>query len=150
METTIKNQSRFHLSDKTKAIIVDVITYLFVLLFVYTAYHKFDGMRSFIQILSLSPLTGNYSTFLGWTIPLVESLISFLLIIPYTKRIGLIGSLLLMISFTSFLIYGILSGSELPCKCGGVISTMSWQQHIWFNLGFIILAILGIKLYKTE
>lgn len=150
METTLKNRSRFQLSDKTKAIIVDVITYLFVLLFVYTAYHKFTGMRTFIQILSYSPLTGNYSAIIGWTVPLVESLISLLLIIPFTKRIGLIASLLLMITFTSFLIYGLLSGSNLPCHCGGVISTMSWQQHIWFNLAFIILALIGIKTYKKE
>jgi hypothetical protein len=150
MERALSNSSRFHMSDKAKGIIVDVIVYLFLLMFVYTAYSKFTTMKGFIKVLSLSPLTGNYSAVIGWGIPLIEAILSILLIIPFTKKIGLLTSLFLMISFTVFLIYGVLSGINLPCHCGGVISYMSWEQHIWFNISFIILAIIALKLYKKE
>ncbi|MBB2148482.1 MauE/DoxX family redox-associated membrane protein [Pedobacter gandavensis] len=150
METTLRKTSRFHLSEKAKEIIVDIITYLFILLFVYTAYSKFKTIDSFKIILERSPLTGPYHDFIAWAVPIVETLISALLIIPFTKRIGLYASLLLMVLFTGFLTYGILSGSQLPCHCGGVISSLTWQQHIWFNISFIILAILGLYLNKKS
>lgn len=148
METTLNKPTRFHIPEKTKKIIVDIVIYLFIALFIYTAHSKLTGMRGFKTILSRSPLTGNFSNVIAWFVPLIEIAISVLLIIPLTKKIGLYASLILMTAFTVFLTYGILSGSTLPCHCGGVISTMTWQQHIWFNLTFIILAITSIKLYK--
>jgi hypothetical protein len=39
--------------------------------------------------------------------------------------------------------------TKLPCTCGGVISKMSWPQHVLFNSGFMILAIVGIQLEKN-
>lgn len=148
METTMIKSSRFQMSDKTKSIIFEVITYLFVLLFVYTAYSKFTTIDSFAIILGRSPLTGAFSTLIAWMIPITESLIAIALIIPITKRVGLYASLFLILSFTGFLVYGILSGSKLPCHCGGVINSFSWREHIWFNIAFIFLAIYGLILYK--
>ena len=148
METTLNKQGKVIFTDKTKGIIVDIIIYLFVALFVYTAASKFSTMESFKIILSRSPLTGNYSTFIAWSAPIIESIIVLFLLIPSTKKIGLYASLFLMILFTSFLLYGILSGSTLPCHCGGVISSMSWQEHVLFNIGSIVLAIMAIVLTR--
>lgn len=150
METTLNENPRLHLSDNSKRIIVDVIIYLFVALFVYTAESKFMTMKSFESILSRSPLTAPFSIIIAWAVPIIEILISILLLIPNCKKLGLIFSLTLMSLFTVFLTYGIVSGSKLPCHCGGLISSMTWQQHIWLNIGFIILAIIGLKLYKKE
>lgn len=150
METTMNKQSKMILSEKTKRIIADVTIYLFIALFVYTAYSKFKTIEDFKIILGRSPLIGSFNVFVAWTVPIVEIIIVTFLLIPLTKRLGLFASLATMIGFTTFLIYGILSGSKLPCHCGGVISSLSWQEHIWFNIGFIILAIIGLKLYKKE
>lgn len=149
METTIEKPRRFYLSAKTKRVIIDVITYLFVALFVYTAYSKFTTIDDFKNILSRSPLTGSYSVFISWAVPIVECALAALLLFPFTNKIGIIASLVLMILFTSFLTYGILSGSKLPCHCGGVISSMTWTEHILFNVSFIILAIIGLFLNKN-
>ncbi|MCD0489697.1 hypothetical protein LPB86_15755 [Pedobacter sp. MC2016-14] len=143
---TILQKPLFRLSEKTKDLIVDIIIYIFLALFIYTAASKFQTQDGFEKILRRSPLTGSYSSFISWSVPISETIISFLLLIPSTKRIGLYASLAIMVIFTCFLIYGILVGSRLPCHCGGVISSLSWKQHIWFNLLFIAAAITGIKL----
>lgn len=148
METTLSKKSWLHLSGKTKGIIVDVIVYLFVLLFVYTAASKFMTMKGFETILSRSPVTGPYSQFLAWGVPSIEIIISLFLLLPRWKKLGLISALVLMVLFTAFLTYGILSGSQLPCHCGGVISSMTWKEHIFFNGGLIILAITALALCK--
>ncbi|WP_316819264.1 MauE/DoxX family redox-associated membrane protein [Pedobacter nyackensis] len=150
METTLNKQPRILISDKTKKIIVDVIAYLFIALFIYTAASKIMTYREFETVLHRSVLIGNYSSIIAWLIPTVEIIISTLLLIPLTKRIGLIASLGLMTVFTLYLIYMINSGSKLSCTCGGFVSSLSWKAHIWFNISFIILALIGINLYKKE
>lgn len=148
METTLHKQSRFALSDKTKEAICDGISYLFIALFLYTAVSKLMTFESFQHVLGRSPLIGHYNTFVAWTIPVTEIVVSVFLLIPNVKKIGLYLSLLLMLTFTIYLIYMLMSGSQLPCHCGGVISTMSWKEHIIFNAGFILLAIVGITTQK--
>lgn len=148
MQISLHNQPRLHLSAKHREIITDIAIYLFVALFMYTAASKFLTIKSFASTLAKSPLIGSYSLFVAWAIPTVEVLISLLLIVPSAKRIGLYASFALMTLFTGYLTYMVFSGVELPCHCGGVISRMTWQQHIWFNLGFVALAIAGITANK--
>lgn len=148
METTLKKHRRFFISDQNKQIIVDIIIYLFVALFIYTAASKIMTYEKFSVMLHRSVLIGAYSSTIAWFVPTIEIIISTLLIIPATKKIGLIASLGLMLVFTIYLIYMVNSGSKLSCTCGGFISTLSWKQHIWFNIGLIILAVTGLKLYK--
>ncbi len=146
----MNKRSRFYLSDKTRGFIVDVIVYLFVGLFIYTAASKVMDYKNFESTLKGSVLIGNYNTIVAWMVPTSEIIMSILLIVPITKRNGLICSLGLMTIFTTYLIYMIVSGVKLVCSCGGVVSSLSWQEHIWFNIGFIILAIIGLVLYKKE
>jgi hypothetical protein len=39
----------------------------------------------------------------------------------------------------------LLSGSHLPCTCGGIISDVGWKEHLYFNGLFIIISILSIR-----
>lgn len=138
----------FYINPKTREIIMDVAAYLFIILFMYTAANKLFTVNAFASTLAKSPLVGSLNMTIAWTIPLIEIAISILLIFPVARKIGLRASLLLMIIFTVYLAYMVFSGSKLPCHCGGVISTMTWQQHIWFNIGFILLAITGLAVHK--
>jgi len=129
---------------KAKGILVEVIVYLFVLLFVYTAASKLMEIDNFKRVLVHYPLIGSMSNVIAYLVPATEFLISLLLIVPMTRRIGLLSSLMLMMSFMIYIIYMLVSGSELPCSCGGIISKLSWQQHIWFNSVFVVLSLIGI------
>jgi hypothetical protein len=150
-QTTLKKRFNFHLSDKTKALIVDFAVYAFIFLFLYTAINKIWKFKSFVFVMGHMPVVGEtFGTFIGYFIPTIEIIISILLIIPKTKRLGLLTALILMISFTLYLIFMFFYAKHLPCNCGGVISRMTWGQHIWFNIAFILLAGIGYKLNRDN
>ena len=144
METTLRKQPRLYLSEKTKEIIVDCICYAFIILFVYTASSKLQDYNTFQSGLHNSVLLKPYSATLAWLIPAAEIFISVFLIIPKTRRQGLVSSLLIMIAFTSYLIYMVSYGGPKTCGCGGVIQSLTWVQHIWFNITFIFLASIAL------
>lgn len=146
MQITLNNRQGLQISAKTREIIVDITVYLFIILFMYTAASKILTVKSFASTLAKSPLIGSYNMIVAYAIPIVEIIISIVLIFPFIRKAGLYASFLLMTVFTAYLAYMVLSGNKLPCHCGGVISTMTWQQHIWFNLGFVALAIIGLTI----
>lgn len=133
---------------KSRKIILDMIVYLFVLLFVYTAASKLMTMDTFQAVLTKYPLIGTYSIVIAYLVPISELFAAALLIIPATKKFGLVSSAILMALFLAYIIYMLVSKSPLPCSCGGIISELSWQQHIWFNSIFLLLAIVALKIYK--
>ena len=148
METTIHKNKYIRLSDKKRELIFDLIAFAFIILFTYTAGSKLMIVKDFSNVLSMSPLIGDYSKFISYAIPIVEIVISILLIIQSTKRVGLLLSLALMLVFTIYLIYMISLGGKLPCHCGGVITKLTWNQHIIFNSFFIVLALFGLIIHK--
>lgn len=143
METTLKRKFNFHLSARSKAIIVDVIAYLFILLFLYTATDKIWKFQSFQRVMGVMPLIGKFGVYIAYFIPTSEIITSVLLIVPALKKYGLISALSLMVGFTIYLIFMVFYAKDLPCNCGGVISKMSWNQHIFFNVAFILFGTIG-------
>lgn len=128
----------------TKRWIVEIICILFIFLFVYTAVSKFIDYRNFRAIIGQSPLITKLSGPLSFIVPLIEIVISVMLCLPKFRRWGLMSSFILMILFTSYIVMLVTFSPHVPCSCGGVISAMSWQQHIIFNLVFVILALVGL------
>lgn len=150
METILNQRPYPRLTDKTKKIVGDVVVYIFIILFVYTATGKIQSYHSFNLVLSKSVLIGEYHTIVAWGVPAIEIIISILLVFPLSRKAGLICSLAIMLVFTVYLIYMVNSGTQLICTCGGVLSTLTWKQHIWFNVIFILIAATGLKYYKSE
>lgn len=134
----------------TRKAIVDVIAALLILLFTYTAVSKLMEMDLFRFMLSESPGIGSNASWLYITIPALELLIATLLFFPSTRLKGLYASLALMLSFTVYVGYMISTGDNLPCSCGGVISAMTWQQHLYFNIFFTLAALAGIILHHKH
>jgi hypothetical protein len=128
--------------------IVEIIASLLILLFVYTAISKIFDFRAFVAVLSTSTVFGNHARLLAYTIPSLELIISLGLFLPKTRRIGLYASTVLLTIFTIYIVYMVIYVPHLPCSCGGVISKMTWTQHIFFNSFFIILGIWGIRLIR--
>ena len=40
--------------------------------------------------------------------------------------------------------------SHTPCPCGGAIATMTWPQHLCFNLLFLAINMAAIYLIKKK
>lgn len=150
MEKSIHIQKRKALSSKNKERIIDGISYLFIFLFIYTAYDKGMEISSFSKSIGRYSLIKPYADQIAWMVPAAEVFVAVLLIGPKTQKLGLKGALILMISFTAFLLHSIFVLNEQFCKCGGVISKMNATEHIWFNIAFIALAIIGIRLLKKS
>jgi len=127
-------------------LVSDIICILLILLFVYTGTSKFLEFENFKHVLSKSPLLDNLSLPVAIFIPGIELIISFLLLIPPTKTLGLYSSAILIILFSIYITYMILFAKHLPCGCGGVFKLMTWNQHLIFNIFLIILSVLGIYL----
>ena len=133
-----------------KAIAVEAISALLLLLFLYTAISKFSNIAEFRLTLAQSPLLKKYASLLSWLIPAGETGICILLFFPAGRIKGLYASVALLLLFTFYISYMLLRKQQLPCSCGGVISQLSWQQHILFNLLFIILSITALLFYKKQ
>lgn len=135
----------------TKAIILaDIISGILLLLFLYTSLSKLTDYETFKNVLSASPLLKPAARMVAWLLPVTELVIVVLLFIPAVRLKGLYASFILILLFTLYLIYMISFTPNLPCNCGGVLKLLSWKQHIFFNLFFILLSLTGILLYKRN
>ena len=133
-----------------KEILADIVVALFILLFSYTALSKFLDYNRFVFQLQLAPvpLIKYIAPAMGVIIPVIETLlVLFLIASLYKPKLvvkALLGCIVLMLVFELYISAMLLSGLHLPCTCGGIISKMSWTEHLLFNVCFIILGIAAI------
>ena len=130
--------------------IPDIITALLIVLFVYASVSKFFNYTQFIVQIGPSPLIGSYSGIIGWLIPATELLIVLMLTVKNTRFYGLLLSLFLLIVFSGYIAAMLLSGTHLPCSCGGLINNLSWKEHLLFNLFFIVLSTIALLFEEKE
>jgi hypothetical protein len=136
-------------SKKNKeSIVTEIISSLFILLFVYTAVSKLLEHEKFVAVLSASPLIGSFAIFVSWFLPITELIIAALLFFPTSRKTGLKLAAGLMIFFTIYIGYMIAFTPNLPCSCGGVLEQLSWKGHLLFNLLFTLLAFIGLYPHK--
>ncbi len=134
---------------KSNAAIMIICT-LIIALFVYTASAKLLDYYNFHFGLTESPFIAPLADILAWAIPAIELLIAVLLVIPAFRLAGLYASGILMSLFTIYIAAMLLSGSDIPCSCGGVVEEMSWGAHIVFNSAFVVLSVWGIYLQRKK
>lgn len=127
-----------------------IICTLIIALFVYTASAKLLDYYNFHFGLTESPFIAPFADILAWAIPGGELLIALMLMIPKTRLAGLYASGILMSLFTIYIAIMLLSGSDIPCSCGGVVEELSWGAHIVFNGVFVILSGLGVYLLRRK
>ena len=127
-----------------KSALVETFSFLLIVLFVYTCSSKLIDFQKFVTQLSRHPFIGGFPLPVAIGVITSELTVALLLVFPATKRIGFGGSAALLTVFTLYLTVMLSSHRHLPCACGGVIRYMSWKEHIFFNLFFLIISLLGI------
>lgn len=134
-----------------RKIIIEIISSLLILLFLYASVSKWLAWRTFIGEMNNQPFPNWMTPFLVWSIPFIEVIIAVGLIFEKTRVPALYASLALMSAFTIYTIVILLHAFKyIPCSCGGVIRKLTWPQHLFFNLFFVGIALLGIVLKKRE
>lgn len=128
----------------------EIISYLFVLLFIYAAASKLLAFNHFRIQLGKSPIISSYAHVIAWLVPALEVLLGLLLCFARTRFLALVGSLNLVIMFTAYIVIILNWSSFIPCSCGGILSEMGWTEHLIFNVVFIVLAVAGLLLQAFQ
>lgn len=104
--------------SRLSQIIVMIISYLYVLLFVYTAVSKLLEFGDFRTQLGQSPVFAAIAEPVSYGVIITELLISVLLVTEKTRRAGLLLAFALMIMFTAYIIIILNFATFVPCSCG--------------------------------
>jgi hypothetical protein len=129
--------------------LIQIISCLLILLFVYAASSKLLDYTKFRVELGKSPLLTAFAGYVAWSIPTIEIGIALLLTFTRSRLIGLYASFTLMILFTVYIGYILTFSPYVPCSCGGVLQHLNWRTHLVFNLFFVILSAFGVMIYKA-
>jgi uncharacterized membrane protein YphA (DoxX/SURF4 family) len=129
---------------------LDVVVFLFIVLFVYAATSKVLEFDLFKAQIGKSPLIMYYVDLIAWMIPILELVISVFLIVPRLQLIGLFASFSLMFMFSAYIAFILTFSPYVPCSCGGILNAMGWTEHLIFNIAFTLLAVVGIILYNRQ
>lgn len=149
MKTIAVKNRLFQFSEQTRENIAFAISLMCIFLFALSAYEKLIDQERFAAGLAKVKLIGAYSSFIALAVPIAEIAISLLLIYPVTQRLGLYAFTVLMTVFTLYIASMLFWAEKLPCHCNLIIAKLSFAQHLWFNIGFIVLALLSIYLKKN-
>jgi len=136
------------LSWLKKSLLVEIISMLFVILFLYTGISKLLEFDVFQEQLAESPLLEPVAPIVAWGLPITEFILCLLLFFPRYRLQGLYATFTLMVLFTGYIILLLTSDKELPCSCGGIVEALSWKGHLIFNSTLILLSFSAIRMQK--
>lgn len=137
------------LSPHVKKAFVETICLLYILLFVYAAISKLLDFQNFAVQVGQSPLLTAFAGFVSVAVIVIELLIALLLAIPATRLIGLFGAFCMMLLFTLYIFIILNYSSFVPCSCGGILENMGWKAHLYFNIIFTLLSVVGVILLRS-
>lgn len=146
MENSVLIKKGIHLADRTKQIMINAIAYIFLFIFIYSAYENATKHSAFVESLERYTFIKEYAYWISWLIISAEVTVSFLLLFPTTRKLGLYGAFIIMLLFTIGLLIIVFTMAAQYCSCSGFLKSLSAREHIWFNAVFIVLAIMGIRL----
>lgn len=127
---------------KKQTYILIAITVILLTLWVPTSLNKILYFESFKHNVHNQPFNKNIAKVIVYSIPLLEIITAVFIVIPKYRLRGFILSTILMSIFTIYIAAALLNvWDKLPCGCGLIITGMTWQEHLWFNLIFLILSV---------
>ena len=137
-----------------KGIFIEIASYTLMMLFAYASINKLIDYDIFLKDLNRSPLLAKYSKLFSIIVPIIELCTCTMLIFEKTRKQGFISSVILMTLFTFYVGYVLFYMKQQPCSCGGIIRSLSWTNHLIFNITFLLIALTGLvfhyKKHKTH
>lgn len=130
--------------------IPNIVSYFFIILFIYASVSKILDFENFQVQIGQSPLLSAYAGLVSYSVIAIEIGIILLLTFPRTKTIGLYTATALMSAFTIY-IFLILNYSDfIPCSCGGVLEKLGWTEHLIFNILCVIIGITAVVISERS
>jgi len=129
---------------KNKVYIQFAITIMLLLLWIPALLDKLLQFGTFQSGILKQPFSDELGYMLIYSLPILEIAIVILLVSSKYRWMGFVLSSVLMMTFTGYIAIGLMGAwDKIPCGCGSVISSMSWKQHLWFNLFFLAISLVG-------
>jgi len=127
------------------------ICFLLIVLWVYAAASKLIDFNLFKAQMKRQILFPFIKSSIVYWLPPVELLTAGLFVFQPSQRAGLYLSAIMLCVFTAYVGFA-LSGilGRIPCSCGGIINKMGWGTHLFFNIFFLLLTVLGIYIVNRE
>lgn len=130
---------------------IRILTLIMLCLWIPVSIDKLLNFTMFRNGILRQPFTDNLGYPLIYTLPVLEVLTVLLLLLPKLRFFGFLLSTVLMAGFTAYIGIALVGvWNELPCGCGSVISGLSWKQHLFFNLFFLLTSILGLYITNIQ
>lgn len=125
----------------------NILIVLLLVLWIPVAIDKIINFSNFQNGILRQPFSNNVAYLAIYFLPMLEIATIVLLIINRLRQYGLFLSSLLMTIFTFYVALALIgTWKKLPCGCGSVISGLSWSEHLWFNIFFLFISIIGLIL----
>jgi len=131
-------------------LIIEIISAAFVILFIYAATTKLIDYDKFRLQIGQSPVLTGFAGTIVWLVPATEIVVSILLTMSRFRLAGLYASFSLMVMFTAYIVVITRFSDYVPCSCGGVLEKLTWNEHLVFNLVFVVLGAISILLYPKD
>lgn len=129
---------------------VEIISFLFISLFVYASVTKLMDYEKFSVQLGQSPLLMAFAGWVTWLVPSIELVVAALLAFPRSRLVGMYCSFTLMVMFTAYIIIILNFADHVPCSCGGILQKMGWTEHLIFNIIFVGLGLIGVVMLSSS
>lgn len=130
-----------------KEFIADIMVAFIFMMLLYASFSKYFDFAGFQRAMHNQPFPSWFSDTLVIILPPMEIITAILIALDKTRIAGLKATIGLMTSFTLYIIAILLNVfPNVPCTCGGIIRLLSWSQHLLFNLFFIAIAIIALKI----
>jgi len=136
--------------NKLSKNVVDLISILYIILWVYASTNKLIDVQRFHDQLAQSAMLNPYAKLIVVAIPSIEYFLSLLLLSDRFRLFALYSSFGLMTVFSSYIIFITRLSDFIPCSCGGIMERLSWNQHLLLNITFLILAVIAIFLFPQK
>ncbi|MEB2787186.1 MauE/DoxX family redox-associated membrane protein [Algoriphagus persicinus] len=124
-----------------------IFSILLILLWTYTGLDKLVRWKASRNAFHNQTFPAELAEVLTYAVPILELLLASLLLFSVTRWWGYLGSILLLTVFTTYVgLIWVGAFPRVPCNCAGILESLGWAEHFWLNLGFIGVAVAGIRL----
>lgn len=120
-----------------------------IFILIYTASAKLLNFPHYVNSMRSQPLPSVFSLILTYLIPVLEGLLVYFLMARELRMVGLLGTGILLLLFTFYVGYIKIVGLEsTTCPCGGLFTSLDWNQHLYVNSALTVLAFFTYFYYK--
>jgi uncharacterized membrane protein YphA (DoxX/SURF4 family) len=121
-----------------------LITGILTFLWAYSSFTKLTNLKQFKHAMLTQVFPRWIGKILVFLVPIVEITLMVLLIIPFTRLIGMYSSLFTLLAFTIYVGGAVFKiYDRTPCACGGLFNRLGWYKHFKLNIILTIIAFTG-------